>query len=309
MNAFQNPSLLDIYAGFFGSQVAIAPEYLVVTLFIAFIIYKYRHVGTGFWVWALPKNIYGHASCKLDIKLFVVGQLMALFGLINKVTFSTIIASAVAGVINIHIDSKILENPLVIAGIIFLLNDFVAYWLHRFYHQTPAFWPLHSVHHSAEVLTPITTYRHHPLSVLISYFVNSIFYGLLQGVFMGIFVKQFQYTEVVGINVFYFTFLLIVNNFHHSHIWVSFGRFWGCIFISPAQHHIHHSLDPCHHNKNYGQFLALWDALFGTLYNPKTYEKISVGIADAKGLKLPQRHRSLIQAVIVPISDIWKENR
>jgi hypothetical protein len=73
-------SLLDIYANFFGSKVAIAPEYIVITLLITFVIYKMRHIQSGFWAWAVPKDLYIHASSILDMKLFFIGRVMALFG-------------------------------------------------------------------------------------------------------------------------------------------------------------------------------------------------------------------------------------
>jgi sterol desaturase/sphingolipid hydroxylase (fatty acid hydroxylase superfamily) len=259
----------------------------------------------GFWVWATPKEIYKHSSSYLDMKLFIIGRLLYFFGAFNKVVFTTLIAGFVAGAFSTNLNSKLLANPILIAAIVMLVNDIVSYWMHRIYHQAPLFWPLHSVHHSAEVLTPITTYRQHPLAIVISTCVNSVSFGLLQGVFLGVFVTEFELTKLVGINIFYFGFLLLIHNFQHSHIWISFGNFWNHILISPAQHQIHHSLNPDHHDKNYGEVLAIWDWMFGTLYIPRTYEKITVGLADAKGRKLPQQHNGAAQAIIVPLRDIW----
>jgi sterol desaturase/sphingolipid hydroxylase (fatty acid hydroxylase superfamily) len=98
---------------------------------------------------------------------------------------------------------------------------------------------------------------------------------------------------------------MLIHNFHHSHIWLRFGAFWERIFISPAQHQIHHSLNPIHHNKNYGEVLAIWDWIFGTLYVPKSQEVISVGIADDLGNKTPQKHTNMMQALFVPLVDMW----
>ena len=36
--------------------------------------------------------------------------------------------------------------------------------------------------------------------------------------------------------------------------------------ISPAMHHIHHSSNPKHYDKNMGGALAIWDRWFGTIY-------------------------------------------
>lgn len=74
--------------------------------------------------------------------------------------------------------------------------------------------------------------------------------------------------EIAGINAFLVLATLAMANFHHSHIWVSFGPWLEHLIISPAQHQIHHSTRPEHFNKNYGQTLALWDWVFGTLTDP-----------------------------------------
>jgi sterol desaturase/sphingolipid hydroxylase (fatty acid hydroxylase superfamily) len=51
--------------------------------------------------------------------------------------------------------------------------------------------------------------------------------------------------------------------------------------MSPAHHQIHHSIDPRHWNKNFSVKLAIWDALFGTLYVPRKPETLQVGLPDA----------------------------
>jgi hypothetical protein len=48
--------------------------------------------------------------------------------------------------------------------------------------------------------------------------------------------------------------------------------------------------------------------MFGTLYQPLHYEDISVGIADSKGQKIPQKHTGLLRALIMPIRDVWAES-
>ena len=34
-------------------------------------------------------------------------------------------------------------------------------------HRVPALWEFHKVHHSAEVLTPLTEWRQHPLELML----------------------------------------------------------------------------------------------------------------------------------------------
>ena len=47
-----------------------------------------------------------------------------------------------------------------------LVYDFVFYAIHYTEHKVPALWVIHKVHHSAEVLTPLTRYREHFLCLL-----------------------------------------------------------------------------------------------------------------------------------------------
>ncbi len=278
MDEEQTLSIYDIYSNFFGARTVIAPEYILVTLLIAFIIYKSRTVQTGFWAWVVPKHIYTHASTLLDVKLFFIGKLLSLFGVVNKVIMTTFTASLISGLFNGDPTSNVFTNPFVIAGIIFIGSDFIAYWVHRIYHDSKLFWPIHSVHHSAEVLTPATTYRQHPFAILISVFVQSLFYGSIQGIFLGLFASEFTAAEIFGVNAFYFGFMILIHNFHHSHIWIDFGPYWSKVFISPAQHQIHHSIAIEHHDKNFGEMLAVWDWMFGTLYLPNQEQKLTVGL-------------------------------
>jgi sterol desaturase/sphingolipid hydroxylase (fatty acid hydroxylase superfamily) len=73
-------------------------------------------------------------------------------------------------------------------------------------------------------------------------------------------------TELVGVNAHVVAANLTGANFHHAHIWISFGPMLERLFISPSQHHINHSRKPAHFNRNYGRILAIWDWMFGTLY-------------------------------------------
>ena len=50
------------------------------------------------------------------------------------------------------------------------------------------------------------------------------------------------------------------------------------IFISPAQHQLHHSIAKEHHDKNFGAALAVWDWLFGSLHHSVDFEILHLGI-------------------------------
>ncbi|MCC6140662.1 MAG: sterol desaturase family protein [Nitrospira sp.] len=78
-----------------------------------------------------------------------------------------------------------------------------------------------------------------------------------------------------------FAIALMGMHLRHLHIWLSYGRVFNRLFISPAHHQIHHSVDPRHWNKNFGSKLSIWDGLFGTHYQPRQPEVLRVGLLDA----------------------------
>jgi len=51
------------------------------------------------------------------------------------------------------------------------------------------------------------------------------------------------------------------------------------ILISPAQHQIHHSVDPKHFDRNFGLIFSIWDQLGGSHYIPRGYEKLTYGLS------------------------------
>ena len=61
-------------------------------------------------------------------------------------------------------------------------------------------------------------------------------------------------------------------------MWISWGDRLEHVFCSPAQHQIHHSTDPRHHDRNFGGLLSLWDWLFGTLITARTRQQITFGL-------------------------------
>jgi creatinine amidohydrolase/Fe(II)-dependent formamide hydrolase-like protein len=88
-----------------------------------------------------------------------------------------------------------------------------------------------------------------------------------------------QMTTIFGLNVILFLFYVFGYNLRHSEIWLNYPAWLSNILISPAQHQVHHSSDPKHFDTNMGLIFAFWDRLFGTLYIPKGYEKLSYGIS------------------------------
>lgn len=158
-----------------------------------------------------------------------------------------------------------------------VLYDFVMYWFHRAAHRWPAFWDVHSYHHSADEMTIISGSREHPL-----FFPLVAFWLLLPTALLA------RQPEVGGLFGFVFATrlhgLLIHSNLQSD--WGWFGR-W--VLVSPAMHRMHHGQADAFHNANYGSLLTLWDRLFGTWKDPSGVDiaAIKVGLADSPGDMAP----------------------
>jgi sterol desaturase/sphingolipid hydroxylase (fatty acid hydroxylase superfamily) len=166
----------------------------------------------------------------------------------------------------------------------------LGYWFnHWLSHKVPLLWEFHKVHHSAEVLTPITNFRVHPVYAVIFANILALSAAIANGFGHYLFGETAHQYALSDTNLILVLFIHAYVHLQHSHMWIAFRGLAGRIFISPAHHQVHHSQNPAHFNKNFGSCLALWDWMFGTLYVPeKTREKLSFGVtghADAHTLK------------------------
>lgn len=306
-------ALLNIFLTFvtyaFRPSSRLWPVHIAVMILISLAIYARTTRTTSFLKWAFPKQMYGHASHRTDLKLFVLGQFLAFVGLFKLIAIATVVASAVMGVLGGPLDGapKFGAIPITIALVLAL--DFTVYWVHRLHHETPVLWPFHSVHHSAEVMTPITVYRKHPIYDVLSQSSKGVLGGTVQGVLLALFVDEIHVATIASVNAGYFLFNIVGANLRHTHIWLSYGRVLEHLLISPAQHQIHHSIETRHFNKNYGEVFAFWDWMFGTLYVPETREVLRYGLCDGSGVPVEQPHTGLRSALAIPVQESWRTIR
>ena len=147
--------------------------------------------------------------------------------------------------------------------LLFLVNDFTRYLLHRLMHKSTFLWRFHKVHHSAEVLNPLTFYRVHPLENVLFGLRYAFSIGFVTACFVYLFGAGVSSLQIIGLNIFGFIFLLLGSNLRHSHIPLSYGKKIEKWIISPYQHQLHHT--PKSMNSNFGSSLSVWDRLFKTL--------------------------------------------
>jgi sterol desaturase/sphingolipid hydroxylase (fatty acid hydroxylase superfamily) len=272
-------TLAEVYSLLFGASLVVAPAYLLPAVLVAWLVYRRQGIVGGFWAWLLPRRIWLHPSHLIDVQLFLVSRIFAAVGLIGALTLTTLVAASVASFVPAPLIAAQALSPLLLAFLLWLPTDFATYWVHRIYHRWDVIWPLHAVHHSAEVMTPVTTYRQHPLAMLLTTLAQSAIVGIVQGLLIGTLGPGTEIAMIAGINAFFVVANAGLAALHHSHVWLSYGPTLEHLFISPAQHQIHHSRDPAHHDRNFGNSLALWDWMFGTLYVIRGQEDLSFGLA------------------------------
>jgi sterol desaturase/sphingolipid hydroxylase (fatty acid hydroxylase superfamily) len=152
---------------------------------------------------------------------------------------------------------------------VFTAYEFGYYLDHYLKHKIPFLWEFHKTHHSAEVLTPLTVFRVHPVDTLI--FVN-IITGCMAAsysVFAYATGQKVSLYTLDGANVISVAGFFILSQLQHSQFWIPFRGWAGRLLLSPAHHQIHHSNDSRHFDRNLGSFLAVFDWLFGTLCIPE----------------------------------------
>ncbi len=187
--------------------------------------------------------------------------------------------------------------------VIFIVYDFGRFLSHTLLHRVAALWEIHKVHHSAVVMTPMTSYRLHPFEIVIMSAPAVLLTGFVTWAFnrflgAGISVYQFLGLHVV------LALLSFIDNLRHSPVWITYGQTLGRWIISPAHHQLHHSKDERHYGCNVGFSLAIWDRMAGSLIVPSDKpEKLELGLDDADDPK----YTGIVSLYVRPVVDAIKK--
>jgi len=133
--------------------------------------------------------------------------------------------------------------------LIVLVADLVQYWTHRAYHEVPALWRLHAVHHSVKSMDWLAGSRQHIVELLLTRTL----------VLAPIFVLGFS-KDVIDAYIVIVGFQAVFN---HANVSVRLGPL-RYVIVTPNFHHWHHSQDKEALDKNYAAHFAFLDHLFGT---------------------------------------------
>lgn len=143
-----------------------------------------------------------------------------------------------------------------------LVFDFATYLSHRINHQWCVGWAAHEFHHSAKEMNIFNYFRR---SQYESLFSNVIVLPLTM-VAARYYDESLDKLPVTGLTLLIlYTAISSFNNWvGHSSYFFKYNKIISFIFMSPAHHWVHHSMDPIHLNKNFGTVFVFWDKLFGT---------------------------------------------
>lgn len=271
--------------------------YLLTSFTIAFfllIVHKSESNGRHCLInFIFPKHIILHPSALNDYGFFYANVLLQkTFVLAWFSSVSLVVSDKVQILLLMAVPTyqgTLTENNLLLyltfTVFLVLAADFAVFLSHYLQHKLPLLWEFHKVHHSAQVLTPITVYRMHPVDDILNFSLGGFFSGTALALVLFLSAGKVNIYNVAGSNLIYILFYLLGYNLRHSHVWLSYGPFWSKIFISPAQHQIHHSEKVAHFDKNFGFMFAFWDNCFNTLYIPEARESIVFGLGTTENKK------------------------
>ena len=136
-----------------------------------------------------------------------------------------------------------------------LLYELGIYLWHRTMHQSDFLWrTFHQMHHSAERLDTYGAFFFSPMDMIGFTIVGSVCFALIMGLT----------PQAITIIILVTNFLAI---FQHANIKTPYWL--GYLIQRPESHTVHHAQGI--HKHNYSD-LPIFDILFGTFFNPKTYE-------------------------------------
>ena len=155
--------------------------------------------------------------------------------------------------------------------IVFLLDDFAYYWMHRASHRIAVLWAGHVVHHSSEEFNLTVALRQSSLHGLFTW----VFY--LPIAMLGVPVEMWLVCHAIN---------LIYQFWIHTRAIDRLGPLeW--VLNTPSHHRVHHGVNPEYQDKNFAGTLIIWDRLFGT-FEPERAEPV-FGITRQLGTWNPVR--------------------
>jgi sterol desaturase/sphingolipid hydroxylase (fatty acid hydroxylase superfamily) len=254
-------------------------------------------MGVGFYLLFEPGRVLslraalGHVS-RRDLFRARTSRVDILHFVLMTALWTPITSALVTFYLTLHFDGALVawfgKRPALLADgwwlatlqftVLLVAREFGSYVAHRLLHRVPLLWSIHRSHHSAEVLTFLTSARAHPLEFAHMQVFIAGFGAVGGGLSLYLTGTSLQAAPVIVLvasTIFFEGFALA----QHSHLPMSFGRL-NRLFTAPVIHQLHHSAELRHRDRNFAVQLSLFDWLFGTLYLPQGREDYRLGLND-----------------------------
>lgn len=212
-----------------------------------------------------------HRSSGLDVQLYIGRRLLMMLRGAPEVAGAWLLATHLVRWLDGLVGApEALSWPAWVLTAVYSLTLFICWDASRFVthwamHRIPALWQFHQVHHSAEVLTPLTFHRIHPVESLVYQLRGVLVTGVVTAAFFFLFRGAAVDWTILGVPAIGLVLNGLVGNFRHSHVWLRYPAGLERWLLSPAQHQVHHSAELRHADKNLGTWLAIWDRMTGSL--------------------------------------------
>ena len=143
----------------------------------------------------------------------------------------------------------ILEMNVLTFALLLVCIDFIFYWVHRLAHSVNILWAAHSPHHSAGELNLFVALRASVTQRLISF----LFLWPLT-------IVGFRPVDIYAMSALH----IFISFLHHTETVPKLWTWIEYLFTTPSHHRVHHAVNFNYLDRNFGDFLIIWDRIFGT---------------------------------------------
>ncbi|MDX1627141.1 MAG: sterol desaturase family protein [Fulvivirga sp.] len=153
---------------------------------------------------------------------------------------------------------------------LFVIRDFIHWWVHRLLHRNAFLWEFHKVHHSVEQMGFAAHLRYH--------WMETIAYRTLEYIplaMIGFGIDDFFIVHMIA---------LAIGHWNHANLRMNIGPL-KYIFNNPQMHIWHHAKNlpkQRRYGVNFGLSLSIWDYIFRTDYIPKDGRDIKLGFPGSE---------------------------
>ena len=137
---------------------------------------------------------------------------------------------------------------------------------HRLSHSVEWLWPMHALHHSADVMHVLKSGRGHGLDML--------------GRTLFVFAPLVALGAPGHVLLWYPAAIALFGPIAHSNVATRVPRWLHWLVLTPGTHLIHHARDPELARSNFVNVVPVWDVLFGTFRHPDDHRVEDFGIEN-----------------------------